>query len=513
MKFFGLVFFVLVGLQQVGELCADYNGYNFDLPFVGDSSIDEVESPRDSRNYNMIVYAPGMPSNYEKCFLDVADVRRDGIKRIERFIFVGEEFNGSALDSYVFYRHRENLEEYPRKLSYEFIKKIVDVVDNITQVFCYVLCDNLKISREEILQLMDEGMSVNQPVCVSFVEDCEAYSLHRLRIDWKKYFAKSLEISNEYLLGRHDSLYCPVGVEVVRDVTAILCAALCCADSEVFKTLVDFGADLTNKTKFNQTVLHFLAANQVMPINHLVSWINYVIDKCPELIQEQDFQGLTPLDYAMLYNGKTNEIVKTLLSCGALDDLSQIKHNPFAVVKSEGVAKVLLDAGMHVKCLCLFGIKPIHAVSDLGVMNFLIRTGSNVDEFDFKRKSPLHHCVDKKWFEGARVLIEAGASINIFGNGGGFVCPEAHLTQYAKVIGGIEMWNFIRDVHSERAKELDDLNSGLSQESGFSEQLDDLSISDSNEEDQDDSDVDQRGSVLSVSSFPRSTLAHKRLLK
>ena len=52
MKFFGFVLFVLVGLHQGCELRA---GYEFNLPFVGDSSFDEVKEPRDKDGGNIIL--------------------------------------------------------------------------------------------------------------------------------------------------------------------------------------------------------------------------------------------------------------------------------------------------------------------------------------------------------------------------------------------------------------------------------------------------------------------------
>ena len=87
--------------------------------------------------------------------------------------------------------------------------------------------------------------------------------------------------------------------------------------------------------------------------------------------------------------------------------------------KNEDITQFLIKSGADVNIQNKTGYIPLHLAKTEGQVKALISAGSKINVIDFySGYTPLHLFCQKDFFEGIKLLLEAGAYVNVQNDGG-----------------------------------------------------------------------------------------------
>lgn len=152
--------------------------------------------------------------------------------------------------------------------------------------------------------------------------------------------------------------------------------------------------------------------------------VEHIVQTHPEVINAQpsvEFKGLqshcdqwSALHWAVARNDRS--MVEFLVKHGA-DPNGKVRSErpPLGMVKSERLARILIDAGADVNAAGWDGEKPLHDTTNGVIARMLIEKGAKIDDpgDEVTKDTPLHCAARYDRLDVARVLVEYKANINV----------------------------------------------------------------------------------------------------
>ncbi|KAL2740342.1 hypothetical protein V1478_000483 [Vespula squamosa] len=181
-------------------------------------------------------------------------------------------------------------------------------------------------------------------------------------------------------------------------------------DLSVVKLLIDKGANVNIKDKFNSTPLHYA--------NHL-SIVKCLVENGAD-INAKNNEGNTPLHTAVNF-----PIVEYLVEKGADVNIPNFRgYTPLHFAKNVIIAEYLIEQGANIKAIAKDGKSVLHSIIEINtyydsnfielsnLIQFLIEKGINIDITDNDGNTPLHLCATTYNSFMAKILLENGANIS-----------------------------------------------------------------------------------------------------
>ena len=204
---------------------------------------------------------------------------------------------------------------------------------------------------------------------------------------------------------------------------------------EIIMILLNSGADVNARDKYNMTVLHYMAYDAYEKIfKYRDIWLprhRFVWNSDMEMtrillyfdadVNAQDKWHITPLHLSVCNND--TEMANILLNAGAeVDARDQYHSTPLLRSASNGYTKmiqILLEAGSEVNTRANDNRTPLHHSaknSDAEMTRILLDAGAEVNARAKNNQTPLHHSA-YTWrrrgnVETMRMLLDAGAEVN-----------------------------------------------------------------------------------------------------
>lgn len=192
---------------------------------------------------------------------------------------------------------------------------------------------------------------------------------------------------------------------------------------EVFKILLNNGADVNSVGEHGYTLLHYCATDEKIWDREYV--VRALISKGAKVNTKNVF-GYTPLSYCASYGNV--EVASLLLDAGAdvnaKDPFGRTPLFPDLDVEIYDyikIARLQLDAGANINRTDSYGMTPLHVCAKEGccveITKGLIALGSDVNATDKEKNTVLHIClrwgVHNEWVVShVKCLLEAGADVN-----------------------------------------------------------------------------------------------------
>lgn len=181
------------------------------------------------------------------------------------------------------------------------------------------------------------------------------------------------------------------------------------SDAKLVRLLLDFGAGVNTQNKDHETAL-FKAINLAK-----LEAVQLLLERGANPNQKDKWE--TPLLIKARYCD-TPQCVQLLLEHGAKPDVrDQSDQTLLMSTNSRAIARLLIDHGADINAAeATTLVRVLHHVVDgnrLGVLAELIERGADLEVKDWTGQTPLYDAVRHNHTEAARMLAEAGASLDV----------------------------------------------------------------------------------------------------
>lgn len=137
------------------------------------------------------------------------------------------------------------------------------------------------------------------------------------------------------------------------------------------------------------TILHILCKMG----NNMVSLMNELLDKIPEIIDERDWNGKTALHIATQYGAI--QLVQLLLDYDCIVDCEDdFERQPLHYSNSTVISEMLIEAGACIDEQDCIGRTPLHYAfikNDMEIYNLLLQNDADITIRDDNGKKPLYY--------------------------------------------------------------------------------------------------------------------------
>ncbi|XP_022241901.1 transient receptor potential cation channel subfamily A member 1 homolog isoform X2 [Limulus polyphemus] len=173
----------------------------------------------------------------------------------------------------------------------------------------------------------------------------------------------------------------------------------------IFKLLVEFGSDISNKNEDEETPLHVAAKDGRTNI------VRAIVAEDKTLVNDEDESSNTPLHISAIAGH--DKVIKLLLSAGAnVEARNCYMWTPLDCAASSGwvkTTKILLKAGCPVDPMDKTKTTPLHLAAEKGhaeVVKLLLSWGANIAQKDNNGNNCLDLAIDHRHSNVAQTILE-----------------------------------------------------------------------------------------------------------
>ena len=270
-------------------------------------------------------------------------------------------------------------------------------------------------AHRELVNLLNENSDIiqQQPLLLSYIEDCERGKLSRMQL--ALVLNEAIDSDNPDLIKLKNEL-----------------SRICSQQIITIEKLITLAGDINAQDSNGYSWLWLVARyNQI-------TWAKALI-KAGAKIDAHAKDGSTPL-YPASQNGHL-EIVKILVDQGAeLDAPHTSGATPLYIAAQKGhleIVKLLVEQGAKVDAACIDGATPLYTASQKGhleIVKILVAKGADLDAARTSGVTPLYIAAQEGYPEIVKLLVAKGAKVDASHTNGATPLYVASLKGHLEIV-------------------------------------------------------------------------------